>query len=107
MPVSNIEHPAPARHRVGLIALMFGIVGAPRASVNRARSARRSRQFTRIEQAVAIAILAVEGIREPCAMLLARDRRAAATGQFGRCQHPIVVEIHGIEGVTQPVLVFA
>lgn len=29
MPASNIEHPAPARHRVGLIALMFGIVGAP------------------------------------------------------------------------------
>jgi hypothetical protein len=31
LPVSKIEHPAPYRHRVGLLALGFGLVGAPLA----------------------------------------------------------------------------
>lgn len=31
LPVTNIMHPAPHRHRVGLLALYFGIFGAPLA----------------------------------------------------------------------------
>jgi hypothetical protein len=31
LPFTNIAHPAPHRHRVGLLALCFGIVGAPLA----------------------------------------------------------------------------
>jgi hypothetical protein len=31
LPFTNLAHPAPHRHRVGLLALCFGIVGAPLA----------------------------------------------------------------------------
>lgn len=31
LPFTEVEHPAPHRHRVGLLALGFGIVGAPLA----------------------------------------------------------------------------
>lgn len=31
LPTTHAEHPAPHRHRVGLLALAFGIVGAPLA----------------------------------------------------------------------------
>src|SRR5690606_8397302 len=60
------------------------------------------RQFARVEEAVAIRVLAAEALGQARAVRFAGHGGAPAAGQLLGGEHAVAVAVHAVEGIAHP-----